>query len=294
MLAACALGGCDGGKQETARDADASGPPVRLGTKDFTEQFILGELYSQALRAEGFRVDLKPDVGSSEIIHQAMESGGLDMYPEYVGVLLSEIANRRERPRSPAAAYLAARAFEEQRGFTLLSATPFSNSNALAVKRSFARRHRLRTIADLGRVTGTVKIGAAPEFRTRFEGLVGLTDRYGLDNLEVKPLVIGEQYAALEEGEVDVATVFTTDGQLAGRGYVLLEDSRDLFASQRVAPVISRPALRTHGGRLTATIDAVSERLTTGAMREMNAAVDGDGQTPSKVADAFLRGEGLK
>ncbi len=294
VLAACALGACDSGESGATRDAEGSGPPVRLGTKDFTEQFILGELYSQALRAEGFRVDLKRDVGSSEITHEALESGALDVYPEYVGVLLSEIANRRERPPSPAAAYRAAKAFEERRGFTLLSMTPFSNSNALAVKRSFARRHGLRTIADLGGLPGTVEIGAAPEFRTRFEGLVGLTDRYGLDNLEVKPLAIGKQYAALEEGEVDIATVFTTDGQLAERSYVLLEDSRGLFASQRVAPVISRRVLRAHGGRLTATIDAVSRRLTTGAMREMNAAVDEDGQSPSSVADAFLRAERLK
>ncbi len=293
-LAALALGTCGGDDPESSRDAGRAGPPVRIGSKDFTEQFILGELYSQALRAKGFRVELKPDVGSSEIIHQALAGGGLDMYPEYVGVLLSEIANRRERPRSPAAAYRAAKAFEEQSGFTLLAMTPFSDSNALAVKPSFARRHRLRTIADLGRVKGTVKIGAAPEFRTRFEGLVGLTDRYGLDNLEVKPLAIVKQYAALEKGEIDVAAVFTTDGQLGGRDYVLLEDPRALFASQHVAPVISRRALRAYGARLIATIDAVSRRLTTPAMRKMNAAVDEDRRSPGSVADAFLRDERLK
>ena len=293
-LAACALGACGGSEAGTPEDAARSETPVRIGTKDFTEQFILGELYSQALRAEGFRVDLKRDVGSSEIIHQALEGGGLHMYPEYVGVLLSEIANRRERPRSPEAAYRAAKAFEERRGFTLLAMTPFSDSNALAVKRSYARRHRLRTIADLSEVAGTVEIGAPPEFRTRFEGLVGLTDRYGLDNLEVKPLAIGKQYAALEKGEIDVAAVFTTDGQLGGRDYVLLEDPRALFASQHVAPVISRRALRAYGARLIATIDAVSRRLTTPAMRKMNAAVDEDGDTPSSVADRFLRGERLK
>ncbi len=293
-LAAFALGACGGDESATSEGADKRAPPVRIGTKDFTEQFILGELYRQALQAKDFRVELKRDVGSSEIIHQALAGGALDMYPEYVGVLLSEIANRRERPRNPAAAYRAARAFEEQRGFTLLAPTPFSDSNALAVEPSFARRHRLRTIADLGQVAGTVQIGAPPEFRTRFEGLVGLTERYGLDNLEIQPLPIGKQYRALEEGEVDAAAVFTTDGQLAGRDYVLLEDSRGLFASQHVAPVISRRTLRAHGGRLTTAINAVSRRLTTPAMRKMNAAVDEDGHSPRMVADAFLRREGLK
>ena len=293
--AALALAACGGGGEPgTSEGAGRAGPPVRIGTKDFTEQFILGELYRQALQAKGFRVALKRDIGSSEIIHEALAGGGLDMYPEYVGVLLSEIANRRERPRSPGAAYRAARAFEEQGGFTLLAMTPFSDSNALAVKPGFARRHRLRTIADLGRISGTVQIGAPPEFRTRFEGLVGLAERYGLDNLKARPLAIGKQYRALEQGEVDAAAVFTTDGQLAGRGYVLLKDSRGLFASQHVAPVISRRSLRTHGRRLAAAIDAVSRRLTTRAMREMNAAVDEDGRSPRDVAAAFLRAERLK
>ena len=294
IVAAIALGACGGDDDATPKEARTSEPAVRIGTKDFTEQFILGELYSRALRAKGFRVELKRDVGSSEIIHQALEGGALDMYPEYIGVLLSEIANRRERPDSPRAAHRAAKAFEERRGFTLLAMTPFSDSNALAVKRSFARRHDLRTIADLGEVPGRVEIGAAPEFRTRYEGLVGLTERYRLDNLQVKSLPIGKQYAALEEGDVDAAAVFTTAGQLRGRDYVLLEDPRGLFASQHVAPVISRRTVRDHGRRLTATLDAVSARLTTQAMRKMNAAVDEDRRSPGSVADAFLRDERLK
>ncbi len=294
-LVALVLGACGGGEPSTSpKDVEGAGSPVRIGTKNFTEQFILGELYSQALRAEGFRVQLKRDIGSSEIIHRALVGGALDMYPEYVGVLLSEIANRRKRPRSPIAAYRAAKAFEERRGFTLLAMTPFSDSNALAVKPAFARRHRVRAIGDLRRVPGTVEIGAPPEFRTRFEGLVGLTERYGLDNLEAKPMPIGKQYAALRDGDVDAAAVFTTDGRLARRGYVLLKDTRGLFAFQHVAPVISRASLREHGDRLTATINAVSGRLTTSVMRRMNAAVDQHGRSPRSVADEFLRREGLK
>src|SRR3712207_6032765 len=125
VLAVCTLAAC-GGSDRSSPDDGAAKPRLRIGTKDFTEQFVLGELYSQALRAEGFRVELKRDVGSSEIIHRALEGGALDMYPEYVGVLLSEIANRRERPRSPTAAYRSAKAFEVRRGFTLLAMTPFS------------------------------------------------------------------------------------------------------------------------------------------------------------------------
>src|SRR4051794_36588687 len=142
------------------------------------------------------------------------------MYPEYVGVLLSEVANRRKRPAGARAAYRAAEAFEERHGFTLLGTTPFSDSNALAVKPSYARRYGVRTIADLRRVPGEVRIGAPPEVRTRFEGLIGLAQRYGIHNAEAVPRAIGEQYGALDDGRVDAAAVFPPDGRLADRRYV--------------------------------------------------------------------------
>jgi osmoprotectant transport system substrate-binding protein len=294
-----ALGGCgsgsDAGSAQTSSGADrTAGPPLRMGTKNFPEAVLLGELYSQALEAKGFDVVLKPNVGSSEVIHEALTGGALDIYPEYIGVLLSEVANDRSRPADPEAAFRAAQAFEERRGFTLLGMTPFSDSNALAVTPEYARRHHLRTIADLGDVPGRVRIGAPPEFATRFEGLIGLRQRYGLRNVRTTPMPIGRQYAALDSGRVHVAAVFTTDGQLVGRKYVLLRDPRDLFAAQHVAPVVSRAALRAHSRELTAVADAVSRRLTDHEMRKMNAAVVLDGRAEREVADEFLRRAGLK
>ena len=295
------LGGCGGGsdggegRETTATSGVASsGPTLRMGTKNFPEAVLLGELYSQALQAKGFRVVLKPNVGSSEIIHQALTGGALDVYPEYIGVLLSEVANDRSRPSDPQAAYRAAKAFEERRGYTLLGMTPYSDSNALAVTPAYARRHGVRSIADLADVPGTVRIGAPPEFATRFEGLVGLSQRYRLRNLRTTPLAIGRQYDALDSGRVDAAAVFTTDGQLVDKRYVLLRDPRNVFAAQHVAPVISRAALRAHGAELTTVADAVSRRLTAAAMRRMNAAVVLAGREPREVADEFLRRADLK
>jgi osmoprotectant transport system substrate-binding protein len=293
LIALAALAGCGGGSKKPARaTTTASGPAITIGTKNFPEQFVLGELYRQALEANGFRVRLKSDIGSSEIVDGALTAGSLDMYPEYTGVVLSEIARLRARPPSAAAAYSRAKAFEEGRGFTLLGMTPFSDSNALAVTPAFARRHRLHTIADLANVPGGVTIGAPPEFSTRFEGLVGLRQLYGLGGLRVRPLKIGDQYAALGAGRVDVANVFTTDGQLERGRYVLLRDPRNLFAFQNVAPVI-RKVLVIGNPRLTRAIDAVSRKLTTSAMRTMNAAVVLRHEDPAAVAARFLRQAGL-
>ena len=287
VLAAC--GSDDGDRPEPG--SPESAPTITIGTKNFTEQYILGELYSQALDAEGFDVDLKSDIGSSEIVDRALTAGSLDMYPEYTGVLLSEIAGVRKKPRSAREAYDAAKAFQETRGFTLLAMTPFSDSNALATTPEFAREHRLRTIDDLGGVSGGVTIAAPPEFRTRFEGLVGLREVYGLDGVQVKPFKIGAQYGALDRGRVDAAAVFTTDGQLVEKRYTVLSDPRRLFAFQNVAPVIKADLAERYPA-LVETADAVSAKLTTEAMREMNLAVQ-RGDEPAVVAERFLRENSL-
>jgi osmoprotectant transport system substrate-binding protein len=294
IVALMLLGGCGGSstpKADTGRTAQA---PLRIGTKNFPEQFLLGEIYKQALEGKGIPVELKANIGSSEIIHQALTDGALDMYPEYVGVLLSEVANVRSRPKSPEAAYRLARRFEARRGFAMLAPSPFSDQNALAVTPAYARRHHVRGIDDLRRVPGTVRIGAPPEFQTRFEGLVGLAQLYGLHNATARPMAIGSQYAALDKGRVDVAAVFTTDGQLADGRYVILRDPRGVFGTQHLAPIISRTALRRYGPRLRTVIDTVSKRLTATAMRRMNAQVQIDRRATAEVAGDFLRGQGLK
>ena len=285
LLLGALLAGCGG------NDAKLPAAPatIRIGTKNFTEQRILGEIYRQALEQAGFRVALKTDIGSTEIIHEALRGGALDMYPEYIGVLLSEVAGVRDRPGSPARALELAREYEGLKGFEILDASPFSDSNALAVLPTRAATAHMRSIGDLAQIRKAT-IAAPPEFRTRVEGLVGLQEEYGLRGLRIHALPIGAQYAALDGGHVDAAAVFTTDGQLAQRHYRLLADPKGLFADQHVAPIISSKVTRRYGSRLATTINAVTRRLTVGAMRRMNADVDLHGQTPAAVAKAFLAG----
>jgi osmoprotectant transport system substrate-binding protein len=291
-IAGCG-GGDDGGGDANKQTATAPATPqITIGTKNFPEQFILGELYKQALEANGFRVRLKSDIGSSEIVDRALVAGSLDMYPEYIGVALSELAGHTARPKSRADAYRRAKAFEEKRGFTLLGMTPFSDQNALAVLPAFAKRRGLSAIGDLAKLPGKALIAAPPEFRSRFEGLVGLRRVYGLTNVDIKQLKIGEQYGALDKHMVDAANVFTTDGQLEKGRYVLLRDPRSLFTFQNVAPVIRKDLLRKYPA-LESTIDLVSKKLTTKAMQAMNAAVVQRGEQPAAVAERFLRQVGL-
>jgi osmoprotectant transport system substrate-binding protein len=289
-----ALGACGGGDSDPSSDApEPAKTPIRIGTKNFTEQFILGELYSQALEAKGFDVLPKGKIGSTEITHRALTAGSLDMYPEYIGVLLSEIAHVTDRPSSAAAAYKLAKDYEERRNYTLLRATPFSNVNALAVKPAYARRHDLRSIADLKRLK-RVRLAALPEFRNRHEGLIGLRDHYGLRNLKLLALENSEErYPSLDSGKVDVAVAFTTDGQLVGKRYALLTDPRGVFGAGNLAPIINRDVLKAHGPGVASALDAVSAKLTTDRVRRMNKAVEIDGRNPAEVAKEFLRSQRL-
>ena len=276
-----------------ANDQPGKGKPaVTIGDKNFTEQYVLGELYAQALRAKGYTVKVKSNIGSSEIIDKALTSGKLDMYPEYTGVILSELAHQKQRPSDPDEAYADAKKFEEGRGFTMLDKTPFFDSDALAVKPDFAQKNGLESVADLKKLGKGLKLGAPPEFKTRYEGLIGLKQQYGVNPTFV-PLAIGLQYKALDDGKIQAADVFTTDGALQGGKYKILKDPKFIFGFQNVSPIVSQKVLNAQGPDFADTLNAVSAKLTTEAMQKMNAAVDLDKQKPAEVAKQFLQANGL-
>ena len=300
-LAAC--GGDDGGATSSGDGAATTDgasrpgegkPPVTLGTKNFAEQYVLGELYKQALEAKGWTVELKADIGSTEVTDRALTSGVIDMYPEYTGTILSVVAGDTKVPKSAQATYAKAQQFMNRRGFALLDQTPFEDRDAVAVTREFSDRHGgLKSTGDLKPLGAKVTLGAPPEFRTRFAGLRGLREEYGLTKLKFKPLAIGSNYDALDRGSVQAADVFTTDGQLATGNYVVLEDPKAIFGFQNVAPVVSQKVLDAQGGEFEETLNAVSALLTNEEMQKMNSAVVLDERAPAEVAAQFLRANGV-
>ncbi len=300
LLAALAplLAGCGGGGRTRSAGTVAARPgvgrpPVTLGAKNFTEEFVLGQLYAQALTAVGFKVKLVSDIGASEVVDRRLTAGQIDGYPEYTGTILSSLAGDTRRPTSAAQTYARAQAFEQRRGLTLLDTTPAQDSDVLVAKDAYARAHHLRSLADLRRLGSAAVVGAAPEFRTRFNGLVGLRRVYGLDRVRMEALPIEDLYPALDGGRVPLAAVFTTDGQLRDRSYRLLADPQNIFGFQNVTFVVRRSVLAAEGPAFAATINAVSAKLSTQALREMNAAVALGEQNPSDVARQFLAANGL-
>jgi osmoprotectant transport system substrate-binding protein len=267
-------------------------PAVTIGDKNFAEENILGALYAQALQAKGFTVTLKDNVGSSEIIFKALTAGQIHMYPEYTGTLLSAVAEQTKAPTSADAAYQSAKSFAETKGFTLLEKTPFYDSNTLIALPAYASAHHLSSIADLKPLGKQVKMGGAPEFATRFEGLLGLKQEYGVVPTLV-PVSIELSYKAIEGGQVNVQSVFSTDGQLLGSKFKVLSDPKHVFGFQNVAPVVKKSVLAAEGPAFAETLNKVSALLTIPAIQQMNKAVSIDKQSASTVATQFLRANGL-
>ncbi|GHJ40922.1 glycine betaine ABC transporter substrate-binding protein [Streptomyces sp. TS71-3] len=267
-------------------------PTVVIGAKEFTEEWVIGELYKQGLQNAGYKVELKSNIGSTNIIDGALTSGQIDLYPEYTGVILQVLAQQTKIPGSAGETFSKAKAFQEKRGLTMLPPTPFQNRDAVGVKPAFARKYGLRTIADLRRAPHVV-FGEYPDNLAGALGYHQLVKAYGLRNTEVKTLNIGLQYPALDHGQVDAADVFTTDPQLAHGGYTLLADTKSFYGYQNLAPVLRKGVLEQQGPGFAKVLNRIDALLTDKAVREMNRAVDTVRLAPSEVATDFLRANGM-
>ena len=268
-------------------------PAVTMGTKDFTEEFVLGNLYAQALKAKGYKVNLKENIGSTEIIDKALTSGEIDGYPEYTGVSLSVVAKNDILAESPEQTQQLVKEFYEGRGQVVSDATPFQDTDAIATTKEFASENGLTKVEDLKKLD-SFTIGAPAEFKSRFNGLKGMEQVYGIDNAKFKQLALGLQYPSLDKGDVDFANVFSTDAQLASGKYTVLEDPKGVFGFQNVYFVINKDKYDALGGQeFMDVINSVNTLLTEEAMTSMNAAVDLDKKKPAEVAQAFLEANNL-
>jgi osmoprotectant transport system substrate-binding protein len=276
----------------TARPATQAAPTIVIGTKNFSEEYILGQLYKQALEAKGFKVSYKENIGSTEVIQTSLTSGAINFYPEYVGVIVQDVFDRRS-PKTATGTYDLAKKLEAAKGYTLLDATPFSDTDVVVVTKAFAKKYALRSIADL-RKAGTVAFGALPGCETRRTCLVGYRRAYGLKTRLV-PLSDLSVYAALDAGTIQAGDGFSTDPPLGPDSkYTVLRDPKHVAGFQNVAPVVKTSVLKASGAGFAKTVNAVSAKLTLNAIVAMNTVVEVNKQDAAVVASAFLKANGLK
>jgi osmoprotectant transport system substrate-binding protein len=277
----------------TLGSAAAAGPTVIIGTKNFGEAYILGQLYKQALEAKGFTVDYKENIGSTEVAQTALTSGKINFMPEYTGIIVQVAFHKPLSPKTAAATWALAKQLEESKGFTLFNRTPFEDRDVLAVTNATAKKYGLHSVGDLTKVPN-LSIAGFPEYKTRNTGLVGVKKFYGLKSVKFVPLSGISAYVLLDKGQVLAADVFTTDPPLAKPSkYTQLADPKNVSGSQNVAPIVSQKLAKTLGPKFRQTVDAVSSKLTLPAMIAMNTAFYVNKQPAASIAKAFLKANGL-
>ncbi|MFF7164405.1 ABC transporter substrate-binding protein [Streptomyces sp. NPDC008086] len=263
---------------------------ITIGTANFTENQVLGYLYAAVLDAVGVKVNVRPNLGTREILIPALKGGDIDLLPEYQGALLHYLDTKSTATEEG----------EMQNALTValpsgLQVLPYGmaeDSDAFVVTRETAEKYGLTSLADLRKQNGKLVIGAAPEVKKREVGAVGLKDVYGVEFKEFKsldssgPLVKG----ALKKGDVDVANLFTTDTDIQANDWVVLSDPKNLIPGQHVVPLI---ADRKADSTVRKALARLGNTLTTAQLTELNRQVDKDKKDPEDVANAYAKEHGL-
>ncbi|KAA0098530.1 ABC transporter substrate-binding protein [Mycolicibacterium sp. P1-18] len=293
LTSVLALSACGGGGSDPlsgdGNDKGSAGSEVIIGSADFTESQLIASIYSQALQAKGVKVKEQFNIGSREVYIAALKDGSIDLVPEYSGALLSYLD-----PKSTAAtqdAVTTELTGKMPQGLSLLTASPAEDKDVVAVTKATADKYQLKKLSDVAPHAGEMVLGAAAEWKTRQQGVIGLRDVYGITFKDFVTLDAGGTLtmAALTNGQIQAGNLFSTDPGLKSNDLVALDDDKSLFASENVVPVMKK-AKETD--TITKTLDAVSAKLTTDDLISMNAEA-ATGANLADISKKWLAGAGI-
>ena len=312
LVAALAVAGCgddddddggSGGGADTAEQPSSqiqtndknSSTKLTIGSKNFTEQKVLGEIYAQALAAAGYDVSTELNLGDEKTALKALEGNDISAYPEYTGTaLLSFFGYTADKlPSDETEAFNLAKDGFAKKDLTALPPTPFVSSNEVGVTKETADKLGLKKISDLEGKSQDLTLYGTPECRQRLDCKLGLEKVYGLKFKKFVPVDIALRHEVLKKGQADVSIVFTTDPQNKREGFVLLEDDKGMFPPYNSTLVVRNDVIDRAGPDLEKTVDIVNKGLTDEVMQELNARVDLDKETPKDVAGQYLEESGL-
>lgn len=294
-LLASACGSSGGGTKKSASSTSkAKSTPIVVGSEKFSESVIVNEIYARALETKGYKVTRKLRLGTREIYEPALERGEIDLVGDYAATMLEFVnKNAGEATPDPTATVSKLNEHLAAKKLVALDPAPAIDANAFAVRKDTAQKYNLTKLSDLAPVAGQLTLGAPPECPTRkFCGL-GLKDKYGITFKSFKgiegfdgPLV----KAALKRGDIDVAEVATTDGEMNDLGFVILQDDKHLQNADNITPVI-RSAVATSD--VKSILNKVSAALTTNDLAQLDKRADVDKEDPEAVADSWAKDHGF-
>ena len=276
----------------------ATKPDVIVGSTNFYEQITLGELYSQLLEANGYKVTRKFNLGNREIVEPAIESGQIDVVAEYLATLLAFVdkEGKTAKPTTdPKATQTGLQKALDPKSLTVLDPAAATDQNGFVVTQATASSKSLKKLSDLAAIGNTLVLGGPPECPTRPFCALGLKNTYGIAFKDFKPLDAGGPLtvAALEGKQIDVGLLFTSDPSIVAKSFVLLEDDKHLQLADNIAPVVRNALLQKDDGTLKRLLNSISAKLTQAELNDMNKQVAVDKADSKAVAAAWLKKQGL-
>lgn len=268
---------------------------IVVGSKNFTEQKILGEIFAQGLAAAGYDISTELNLGDEKTALKAIKSGTIDAYPEYTGTALGSFFGvaSEDIPTDPQAAFEEAKQGFAKEDLTALPPTPFTSSNEVGLTADKAEELGVEKISDLQGKSEDLTLYGSPECRQRQDCLLGLQETYDLQFKKFVPVDINLRHEVLEKGQADLSIVFTTDPQNERDDLVLLEDDKGMFPPYNSTLVVRDETIEAAGPDLEKVVAQVEKGLTGPVMSELNARVDLDKKTPKEVATEYLQESGL-
>jgi len=288
LLAAC--GGPGGDEPNGAAGEGGDKGTVTVGSDNFAEAQIVGEMYAQVLENAGYTVERQLDIESREVRLPAMEDGQIDIAPEYLATLLSVLDPKSTPTADPNQVATDLEPLLAERGLETLEASDVVDTNAFVVTQETADEHGLTTVSDLAGVAEDLVLGAPPECPKRPFCIPGLKDVYGVTFGDFKPLDYGATVTALDGGAIDVGLLFSTDGTIADKGFVVLEDDKGLQAADNITPLVRSEIL---DGEIEGLLNEVSAAITEEEITELNKRANVDVEDPADLAEEFLTDAGL-
>lgn len=287
MVASMLLTAC------STQSADSGKPTVRIGSKNFTESLILGEMYALALENAGYEVERKLNLGGTLVAHEALKSGDIDMYPEYTGTGLIDILKLPAKSDPKEVYDIVSKNYKEKFNLIWLEPTQANDSQGLVTTKKVAEKYNLYTVSQLAKLAPQLRMAAVPEFEEREDGLKGLKKFFGGFNFKsIKLYDYGVKYRVLLNDEADVTVGFTTDGELTNPNLVLLKDDKRFWPPYFVAPVVRADILQKDPG-IEKVLNEVSSKINSKNMQQLNAEVDIKKREYTEVAKEFLQKEGI-
>jgi osmoprotectant transport system substrate-binding protein len=266
---------------------------IKVGSKDFTEQFIIGEMYALTLEQAGFPVERKLNLGGTPVAQAALENDEIDLYPEYTGTGLLTVLKLPAVSDPQTVLQKVSEGYKQKYNLTWLEPAPMNNTQALAMTAEGSKKFAITTLSQMAAKASQLTMIGPPEFEVREDGLPGIKTKYGgFDLKEYKAVDAGLRYKGLVDGEADVAVAFGTDGEIGAFKLVVLEDDKQLFPPYQIAPVVRQETLDA-SPKVAEALNALAPKLTNEVMQRLNYEVSGKQREPADVAKEFLTQAGM-